>query len=48
MAVPRRTGATSATGIRKKYVSAKRTTIAPAPIHKMVFDTGNLNLGELV
>ena len=45
---PRDTVETSATGIRRKYASAKRTTSAAAPIHKMAFDPGNFNFGELV
>jgi hypothetical protein len=46
MAVPRRTVATSATGIRKKYASAKRTTSDTPPSHKIVFDFGNFNLDK--
>src|SRR3954452_15992225 len=48
MAVPRWTVTTSATGMSKKYTSAKRATIAAPPIHKTVFDSGNFNFGELV
>src|SRR5262249_41434050 len=48
MAVPRRTVATSATGIRKKYAATKITTSAAPPIHKMGFDSGNFNFDWLL